>query len=134
LVAKFHFRKNLLKLTQWYIEQFGNYKIEDGKGKRLNINWKINIKLMKNHQDNGGLAHGYDAYIHALSNNEGKSNNQRLTKSYKVYQRYIYFIWIKAWCSKGRPESIVNQVLNSKKFAESFKCKLNSPLNPEILI
>jgi len=134
------------KLTQCYIEQYGNYTVDDTNGKKLNINGKFT--LGENLADNGGLARSYEAYKLSLSKNKSKSNNKLLPNLTKYTEDQLFYISFgQVWCGKIRPEYIVNQVLtdehppknirvigaisNSEEFAKAFKCKPNSPMNPE---
>jgi len=134
------------KLTQCFVEQYGNYTVDGTDGKKINVNGKLT--LGENLADNGGLACGYDAYKRSLSKNKNKNNNQRLPGLTKYSQDQLFYISFgQAWCGKLRPELAVTQSLtdehsinnirvigalsNSKEFAKAFKCKPNSPMNPE---
>jgi len=135
------------KLTQCYIEQYGNYTIDGANGIKLNINGKLT--LGENLADNGGLARSYDAYKLSLSKKKSENNNNQLLPNLTKYSKdQLFFISFgQSWCGKFRPEFLNNQVhtdphspskvrvngslSNSKEFAKAFKCKSNSPMNPE---
>jgi len=134
------------KLTQCYIEQYGNYTVDGTDGIKLNINGKLT--LGENLADNGGLARSYDAYKRSLSKKKSENNNQLLPNLTKYSKDQLFYIsYGQTFCSKFRPEYHINQVhsdphspnkvringplSNSKEFAKTFKCKSNSPMNPE---
>ncbi|KAL6626131.1 zincin [Neocallimastix sp. 'constans'] len=134
------------KLTQCYIEQYGNYTVEGDDGIKLNINGKLT--LGENLADNGGLARSYDAYKRSLSKKKSENNNQLLPNLTKYSKDQLFYIsYGQSYCGKFRPEYLINQVhsnphspnkvrvngplSNSKEFAKAFKCKSNSPMNPE---
>ncbi|KAG4106193.1 Metalloproteases [Neocallimastix lanati (nom. inval.)] len=134
------------KLSQCFIDQYGNYTIEDNKGNKININGQLT--LGENLADNGGLDRAYEAYQIYLKKNKDKGKNQSLPGLTKYTNDQLFFISFgQIWCSKRRPEIAAQLALtdphsppqyrvngslrNNKYFAKAFKCKTNSPMNPE---
>jgi len=134
------------KLSQCFIDQYGNYTVEDNKGNKININGKLT--LGENLADNGGLDRAYEAYQTYLNKNKDKVKNQSLPGLTKYNNEQLFFISFgQVWCNKRRPEvaaslALTNEhspsnhrvngsIRNNKYFAKVFKCKTNSPMNPE---
>jgi len=134
------------KLTQCFIDQYGSFTVQDNTGKQVNLNGKLT--LGENLADNGGLARAYEAYQMSLGKSDGKKNNQGLPGLTNYTNDQLFYISFgQIWCSKQRPEAALQQVLtdphspakyrvngslsNSKHFAEVFKCKTGTPMNPE---
>jgi len=128
------------KLAQCFIDQYGSYTIQDSTGKQINLNGKLT--LGENLADNGGLARSYEAYKANGKNNQALPGLTQYTND-----QLFYISFGQIWCSKERPEILattvyadphsparyrVNGVVsNSQYFAEAFKCKTGSPMNPE---
>jgi len=129
------------KLTQCFIDQYNEYTVEGIDGNPMKVNGIFS--LGENLADSGGLARSYEAY-----KKKGKKNHQGLPGLTQYTNDQLFYIsYGQLWCSKERPEFTsmlilmdphapsryrANGVLsNSEHFAETFKCKKGSPMNPE---
>ncbi|KAF9958057.1 hypothetical protein BGZ70_009320, partial [Mortierella alpina] len=90
--------------TRCFIEQYGNYTIKGPGGKETNVNgWTT---LGENIADNGGIKLAFEAWRQRYrSDRTGKNHSP---KEYRIN----------------------GVVQNSAYFANAFKCKSGTPLNP----
>lgn len=132
--------------AQCFINQYGNFTISDGQGRLVHVNGKLT--LGENLADNGGIARAWESWKADLKGNGGARRNMHLPGLYKVYtQEQLFFMaFAGVWCGTTRPEKQLQRirtdphspakfrvwgtVQNSKEFADAFKCKANSLMNP----
>ncbi|KAG0085149.1 hypothetical protein BGZ93_000832 [Podila epicladia] len=130
-----------------FVHQYGNFTIKDPLGKETNLNG--HMTLGENIADNGGLNKAFETWqARYRSDPLGKTiKNPRLPGLEALTPEQLFFVsYARLWCSKARPESLLQQVMtdphspsewrikgalqNSKYFAQAFKCKKGAPMNP----
>ncbi|XP_072019291.1 neprilysin-1-like isoform X1 [Amphiura filiformis] len=124
--------------AQCLVDQYSSYRIPE-----ININVDGARTLSENIADNGGIKAAFLGYKKWVAQN-GAENIQLPGLNYTSEQ--LFFInFGQFWCSLHKPEDLRNSmyapyppsqyrvigtVSNSKVFAETFKCKKNSAMNP----
>ena len=125
--------------TQCLEKQYSKYEI-DG------MNIRGNQTLGENIADNGGVKTSYQAFKHAVAMGQVDMDSKLIGLDLNADQ--LFFIgYAQAWCSIFTPEAMKHQVSqnehspgpvrvmgplsNSPEFAEAFKCKSGSPMNPQ---
>lgn len=107
------------------------------------------MTLGENIADNGGLKKAFETWqARYQSDPSGKTiKNPRLPGLEALTPEQLFFVsYARLWCSKARPESLLQQVMtdphspaewrikgavqNSEYFARAFKCKKGAPMNP----
>ncbi|KAF9319009.1 hypothetical protein BG003_010058 [Podila horticola] len=130
-----------------FVNQYGNFTIKDPLGKEVHLNG--HLTLGENIADNGGLKKAFESWqARYRSDPSGKTiKNPRLPGLEALTPQQLFFVsYARLWCSKVRPEALLQQVMtdphspaewrikgtvqNSKYFAEAFKCKRGTPMNP----
>ncbi|KAG0316020.1 hypothetical protein BG000_005021 [Podila horticola] len=130
-----------------FVDQYGNFTIKDPVGKETHLNGQMT--LGENLADNGGLKKAFETWqARYKSDPSGKTiKNQRLPGLEALTPEQLFFVsYARVWCSKMRPEALLQQVLtnphspaewrikgalqNSEYFARAFKCKSGAPMNP----
>ncbi|RIA98623.1 hypothetical protein C1645_749393 [Glomus cerebriforme] len=132
--------------AQCFVYQYGNYTIDDPKGNHVNLNGVLT--LGENLADNGGLKESFQAWFTRFeSDKDDKYNNQLLPGLQNLTREQLFYISFgRAWCSRIRPETAVERIRvdphspanwrvngvlrNSNHFAETFKCRVGSKMNP----
>ncbi|KAF9082327.1 hypothetical protein BGX23_012578 [Mortierella sp. AD031] len=133
--------------AQCFVEQYGNFTVKGPDGKDYNVNGQLT--LGENIADNGGLKQAFRAWqFRHKSDVAGKKyKNFRLPGLENYTPEQLFFIsYGRLWCNKQRPEAAVQQirgdshspakwringaVQNSPEFAQAFKCKTDTPMNP----
>ena len=130
--ASFNNKSNCFK------KQYETYDVPD-----TNLRINGSLTLGENIADNGGLRHAFKAYKNYM---KGKPEEPGLPGlDYTVDQ--LFFIQASAaFCSKRKIEKIeknlkqdvhspdrfriIGTMSNMEEFAQAFKCKLGSPMNP----
>ncbi|KAK3828379.1 MAG: hypothetical protein J3Q66DRAFT_383130 [Benniella sp.] len=138
--------KEFKKRTQCLIYQYGNFSMP-GPGNTTN---SLNglLTLTENIADNGGIKQTYKAWFELyLSDPQSKKyNNKRLPKLEEYSPEQMFFIqFARSWCTKFNPAyvnddlnaehapskyRIMGVLQNSQDFANAFKCKPGSKMNP----
>ncbi|CAO3573454.1 unnamed protein product [Mortierella alpina] len=131
-----------------FVKQYGAFTIKGSDGKDYHVNGQLT--LGENIADNGGLKQSFKTW-HARykADEQGETYmNYRLPGLDDLTPEQLFFIsYARPWCSKQRPQSAIRQmrtdphspakwringaVQNSIEFAEAFKCKKGSPMNPD---
>ncbi|RIB08192.1 hypothetical protein C2G38_2111750 [Gigaspora rosea] len=138
--------ENFKEKAECFVKQYSQYTVNDSNGDPINLNGRLT--LGENLADNGGIRESYDAWYTRFKNDvEGEYNNYLLPGFGNLTRDQLFFIsYGHSWCSKTRPETAVERVRtdphsppywrvngvmrNSEKFAEIFKCKVGSRMNP----
>ncbi|KAF9557898.1 hypothetical protein EC968_007402 [Mortierella alpina] len=130
-----------------FVKQYGAFTVRGSDGKDYHVNGQLT--LGENIADNGGLKQSFKTW-HARykADEQGETYmNYRLPGLDDLTPEQLFFIsYARPWCSKQRPQSAIRQmrtdphspakwringaVQNSVEFAEAFKCKKGSPMNP----
>ncbi|KAF9302207.1 hypothetical protein BGZ74_005666 [Mortierella antarctica] len=130
-----------------FVNQYGSFTIKDPLGKETHLNG--HMTLGENIADNGGLKKAFETWqARYQSDPSGKTiKNPRLPGLEALTPEQLFFVsYARLWCSKARPESLLQQVMtdphspaewrvkgavqNSEYFARAFKCKKGAPMNP----
>ncbi|KAF9349780.1 hypothetical protein BGX26_011973 [Mortierella sp. AD094] len=133
--------------SQCFIEEYGNFTVKGPNGKDLAVDGENT--LPENIADNGGIRKSFETWsaLYKSDPSSAKYNNKILPGFEKYTPEQLFFIqWGHLWCSKARPgyakallaEDIhspakwrINGVVrNLDYFAETFKCKPGTPMNP----
>uniref|UniRef100_T1KLB5 Uncharacterized protein n=1 Tax=Tetranychus urticae TaxID=32264 RepID=T1KLB5_TETUR len=128
--------KNFEQRVDCFVKQYSSYEINGDyiNGERT---------LGENLADNGGLKAAFHAY-----ENWAQHNIEPALPGVNLTSKQIFFVrFAQVWCFVATPEALKLQVLNdphsphrfrvigtlsnSKEFSDTFKCPLNSPMNPE---
>ncbi|KAK3843570.1 MAG: hypothetical protein J3R72DRAFT_366743 [Linnemannia gamsii] len=134
--------------SQCYIDQYGNFTVKDPQGRENHVNGKLT--LGENLADNGGLKRAYEAWAARFkADPHGNKFKNHLLSGLEDYSRdqLYYMSFARVWCSQRRPASAIESlrtdphapakwrvngaVQNSPHFAEVFKCKSRSTMNPD---
>ncbi|XP_033642179.1 neprilysin-4-like [Asterias rubens] len=126
--------------TSCLVEQYSNYTVDQ-------VGRKVNGKqtLGENIADNSGLMQAFRAYRRWVARNRAE---EAPLPGINVTHNQLFFLnFGQIFCSIHRDQSIIHtlqsnkhspskfrvlgSVTNSHAFAEAFKCKSNSPMNPE---
>ena len=120
-----------------FVDQYSRYQIF---GHHVNGS----LTLGENLADNGGLKTSYQAYRNVVE----KEGIQSSLPGLKYTPDQLFFVaFAQLWCSHFTPEYIATAILtdphspgpfrvngtlvNSQKFADTFKCREGSPMNPK---
>ncbi|KAF9384017.1 hypothetical protein CPC16_008637 [Podila verticillata] len=96
------------------MENYGNFTIKDPVGKETHLNGQMT--LGENLTDNGGLKKAFETWqARYKSDPSGKTiKNQRLPGLEALTPEQLFFVsYARMWCSKMRPESLLQQVLTN---------------------
>ncbi|ORX81867.1 zincin [Anaeromyces robustus] len=139
--------KEFENLSQCFVKQYNQYYITDTEGEKHYINGSYS--LGENLGDNGGISRSYEAWKLSLENDpDSKEKNKSIPGLSKYTHDQLFFIAFgQNWCSKNSAETnikyylknehppskfrVIGTISNSEYFATAFKCKKNSPMNPE---
>ncbi|KAG0340596.1 hypothetical protein BG000_011638 [Podila horticola] len=132
---------------QCFVDQYGNFTVEGPGGKPLNVNGLLTLN--ENIADNGGLKQSFRTWQNRFKSdpNGKKYKNFRLSGLEKYTPEQLFFISFgRLWCQKETPElsqqtilgdthappkwRINGPVQNLPDFADVFKCKAGTPMNP----
>lgn len=125
--------------AQCIIDQYNNYTVKEV---RMNLNGKQTQG--ENIADSGGLKQAFRAYSRWVERtNAEESHLPGLSLSHK---QLFFLNFAQIWCGTSRPESyvqairigrhspgrfrVIGPLSNSKDFAEAYRCKLGSRMNP----
>ncbi|KAF9952172.1 hypothetical protein BGZ70_000702 [Mortierella alpina] len=130
-----------------FVKQYGAFTVRGSDGKDYHVNGQLT--LGENIADNGGLKQSFKTWrARYKADEQGETYmNYRLPGLDDSTPEQLFFIsYARPWCSKQRPQSAIRQmrtdphspakwringaVQNSVEFAEAFKCKKGSPMNP----
>uniref|UniRef100_W8BVC8 Membrane metallo-endopeptidase-like 1 n=1 Tax=Ceratitis capitata TaxID=7213 RepID=W8BVC8_CERCA len=124
--------------TQCIIDQYSRYKIEE-------VDMYVNGRMTQgeNIADNGGLKQAFRAYKKWVKRHGPEPELPGLNLT---HDQLFFLNYAQIWCGSMRPEDAVTKIRssvhspgfirvlaplsNSKDFAEAYKCKLGSPMNP----
>lgn len=124
--------------TQCIIDQYSRYKIEE-------VGMYVNGRMTQgeNIADNGGLKQAFRAYKKWVKRHGPEPELPGLNLT---HDQLFFLNYAQIWCGSMRPEDAVTKIRssvhspgfirvlaplsNSKDFAEAYKCKLGSPMNP----
>ncbi|KAF9980091.1 Endothelin-converting enzyme 2 [Mortierella antarctica] len=130
--------------TMCFIEQYGKYTIKGPDGKKSNVNgWTT---LGENIADNGGIKLAFEAWRQRYRSGK-RYNNARLPGLERYTPEQLFFIqFARSFCGNMSPDESVRMltedshspreyringvVQNSAYFAQAFKCKSGTPMNP----
>lgn len=133
------------KRAQCFVEQYEKYSIKGPDGKDHNVNGKLT--LGENLADNGGAARAWDAWNLKIKEKGQNDADFDLPGLSKWSHNQLFWVgFAQVWCGRVRTETAVSRIRNdphsppmfrvagtvenSKNFAEAFKCKPDSPMNP----
>ena len=101
--------------------------------------------LGENIADNGGMKAAFYAYQEWLKTN-GIAEEQPLPGVNMTHNKLFFLSFSQVWCSKQTPQAkklqvqddphaparfrVIGVLSNSKEFAETFECPIDSPMNP----
>ncbi|KAF9373775.1 hypothetical protein CPC16_001660 [Podila verticillata] len=130
-----------------FVNHYGNFTIKGPDGNDTRVNGLLT--LGENIADNGGLKKAFETWqARYKSDPSGKTiKNPRLPGLESFTPEQLFFVsYARLWCSKARPEALLQQVMsdphspsewrikgavqNSEYFAQAFKCKAGTPMNP----
>ncbi|KAF8944802.1 hypothetical protein BGZ47_003696 [Haplosporangium gracile] len=133
--------------AQCFVDQYGNFTVKGPDGKDHHVNGQLT--LGENIADNGGVKQSFRAWQDRLqSDPTGKKYKNFILPGLEKYtpSQMFFISYARLWCSKERPEYLVNLirsdphppakwringvVQNSPEFADAFKCKVGSAMNP----
>ncbi|KAF9343711.1 hypothetical protein BGX34_006448, partial [Mortierella sp. NVP85] len=132
--------------AQCFIYQYGNFTIPDPDGHKHNLNGALT--LGENIADNGGIKKAYWAWFERYLSDpkSAKYNNKRLPGLKEYTPEQMFFIqYARAWCTQPNPKNyeealasdhppakyrIIGVLQNSQDFANAFKCRSGTPMNP----
>ncbi|KAF9327670.1 Endothelin-converting enzyme 2 [Podila minutissima] len=132
---------------QCFVNQYGNFTVDGPGGKPLNVNGLLTLN--ENIADNGGLKLSFRMWLDRFKSDpsSGKYKNFKLPGLEKYTPEQLFFIsYGRLWCQKETPESVQLNILgdthapakwringpaqNLPDFANVFKCKAGTPMNP----
>ncbi|KAG0021087.1 hypothetical protein BGZ81_009102 [Podila clonocystis] len=132
---------------QCFVNQYGNFTVEGPGGKPLNLNGLLTLN--ENIADNGGLKRSFRTWQDRFKSdpNGQKYRNSKLPGLETYTPEQLFFISFgRLWCQKETPELLQQTVLgdthappewringpvqNLPDFADVFKCKAGTPMNP----
>ncbi|KAG0091768.1 hypothetical protein BGZ93_004632 [Podila epicladia] len=132
---------------QCFVDQYGNFTVDGPGGKPLNVNGLLTLN--ENIADNGGLKLSFSTWQNRLKSdpNSGKYKNFKLPGLEMYTLEQLFFIsYGRLWCQKETPDvsqliilgdshspakwRINGPVQNLPDFANVFKCKAGTPMNP----
>ncbi|KAF9346888.1 Viral polyprotein, partial [Mortierella sp. AD094] len=128
------------------VEEYGNFTIPGPPNEIIHLDGQNT--LPENIADNGGIKMAYEAWSARYKSDPTslRYNNKKLPGFEKLTPEQMFFVeYGHIWCTKETPESyqdtlqdvhspgkwrINGVVRNSEFFAQAFKCKPGSPMNP----
>ncbi|KAF9106491.1 hypothetical protein BGX27_009134 [Mortierella sp. AM989] len=132
--------------SQCFVNEYSNFTIKGLDNQDHAVDG--NLTLGENIADNGGIKKSFETWLALYKSDPAslKYNNKRLPGLEKHTPEQIFFIqWGRAWCAEYRPEIYSNLLAdvhsppkwringiarNSEYFAQAFKCKPGTPMNP----
>ncbi|KAK3828380.1 MAG: hypothetical protein J3Q66DRAFT_322513 [Benniella sp.] len=132
--------------AQCFIYQYGNFTIPDSNGTKHYLDGTLT--LGENIADNGGIRKAYWAWFERYLSDpqSAKHNNKRLQGLEEYSPEQMFFIqYARGWCTQPDPKNykkalasdhspakyrIIGVVQNSDEFANAFKCRSGTPMNP----
>ncbi|KAF9337015.1 hypothetical protein BG006_006489, partial [Podila minutissima] len=133
--------------SQCFVDQYGNFTVDGPGGKPLNVNGLLT--LGDNIADNGGLKMAFRTWLDRFKSDPHgqKYKNFKLPRLEMYTLEQLFFIsYGRLWCRKETPESVQLKILgdahapakwrvngpvqNLPDFANVFKCKAGTPMNP----
>ncbi|KAJ3036718.1 Endothelin-converting enzyme 1 [Rhizophlyctis rosea] len=133
------------KRAQCFVDQYSKYSVVGPNGQRVNVDGKLT--LGENLADNGGMSRALEAWKADMAGAGGEERNRKLP-GFDGYskEQLLYLGFAQVWCGNIRPEMALKRVrtdphsparyrvngavANSKEFAEAYRCKAGSRMNP----